>query len=435
MQVSIETTSGLERKLTIDVPADQVDEPSLQKMQELAKTQRINGFRPGKVPLSEIKKRYGQHVRDEVVSEVMQRSFYQAVMQEKLRPAGAPHIEPVSMDEGKDLQFTATFEVQPEIELQDFSQISLEKISAEVTDQDLTNMIEKLCEQQGSWTEVSRKAKDGDQVNIDFLGRIDGEEFEGGKAEGFELQLGSGQMIPGFEEQLNNTKAGDDVELKVTFPEDYQSKDLAGKEAIFETKVNKVSQKELLSLEQLTEKLGTKDGDVAKMKEDIRGNMERELAQTVNAKMKEQTMEKLSKLHEFDLPKPMIDQEIDQLKQQMMQQFGGQGANVSDLPSELFEEKASNRVKLGLIMNEIISQKEIKCSEEQVKAKLEELAAPYDNPQEVINYYLADQKRLNEIDHLVLEELAIKHVEQAASTTNKAMSFDELMNSQQQAQQ
>jgi trigger factor len=434
MQVSIETTNGLERKLTIDVPADQIDDASLQKMKELAKTQRINGFRPGKVPLNEIKKRYGQHVRHEVASEVMQRSFYQAVMQEKLRPAGAPHIEPITMDEGKDLQFTATFEVQPEIELQDFGQITLEKITAEVSDDDLSNMITKLCEQQGEWVEVKRKAKDGDQLNIDFVGFVDGEEFAGGKAEGFDLQLGSGQMIPGFEEQLKDAKAGDDVELNVTFPEDYQSKELAGKDALFKTKVNKVSKKEPLNMTQLAEKLGTEDSDIAKMKGDIRANMERELAQTVNAKMKEQVMEKLSNLHEFDLPKAMVDQEINQLKQQMMQQFGGQGANVSDLPSELFEERATGRVKLGLIMSEIISQKEVKTDNEQVKAKLEELAAPYDNPQEVINYYLSDEQRLNEIESLVLEESAIKLVEDAATVTDKPMSFDELMNAEKAAQ-
>ena len=428
MQVSVETTNGLERKLTIGVPANKIDDVALERMKELAKTQRMNGFRPGKIPLNVIKKKFGAHVRQDVVSEVMQRSFYEAVVQEKLQPAGAPHIQPVSMEEGKDLEFTATFEIYPEVELGDFSKVKVEKLTAEVADDDLTKMIDTLREQQANWVEVKRKSKEGDQVVIDFVGTIGGEEFAGGKANDFALELGKGQMIPGFEDQLTGAKAGDEVELKVTFPEDYHNKEVAGKEAVFATNVKTVNKKELLKMGELAEKLGIEDGNISTMKADIRKNMERELGQVLNGKLKEQIMNSLVELHDFDIPKSMIDGEIDQLKRQAMQQFGGQGAQLPDLPSELFEDKANRRVKLGLVVGEVIKQNKLTADKDSVRAKLEELASVYEQPEEVINYYLSDEQRLNEVEQLVLEENVIKFVEEKATITEKAATFDEIMN-------
>jgi len=428
MQVSVETTNGLERKLTIGVSANKVDEVALKRMKELAKTQKMNGFRPGKIPLNVIKKQFGAHVRNEVVSEVMQRSFYEAVVQEKLQPAGAPQIEPVTMEEGKDLEFTATFDVQPEVEIQDFKDISIERATAEVGDEDLAKMIDTLRDQQANWVEVKRKSKDGDQVMIDFVGTIDGEEFAGGKADGFALQLGQGQMIPGFEDQLIGTKSGDEVEIKLTFPADYQNKDVAGKDAVFVTKVNLVNKKEALKMGELAEKLGIADSSVASLKTDIRKNMERELGQVLKSKVKQQIMDALVELHEFDIPKSMVEQEISSLKAQAMQQFGGQGGNTPELPSELFEEKATKRVKLGLIVGEVIKQNKITADKDMVKTKLDELASVYEQPEEVINYYLSDEKRLNEVEQLVLEDNVIDFVQNGASITDKALSFDEVMN-------
>ncbi|WP_444994605.1 trigger factor [Aliikangiella sp. IMCC44359] len=428
MQVSIETTNGLERKLTVGVPANKVDDVANSRMKELARTQRINGFRPGKVPLTVIKKRFGTHVRQEVVSEVMQRSFYEAIIQEKLQPAGAPHIEPVVMEEGKDLEFTATFEIYPEIELQDFSTISIEKVASEVQDDDLSKMLDTLREQQANWVEVKRKSKEGDQVIIDFTGTIDGEEFNGGKADDFALLLGSSQMIPGFEDQLIGTKAGDELNVTVTFPEDYQNKDVAGKEAVFATKVSKVNKKEILKMGELADKLGIADSSVATLKSDIRKNMERELGQVLKSKVKEQVMDALVEKHEFDIPKSMIDQEVENLKQQALQQFGGQMASLPDLPSELFEEKAIKRVKLGLIVGEVIKQNKISADKDMVKTKLEELAAVYEQPEEVINYYLSDENKLNEVEQLVLEDSVIDFIIDKAKSTEVSMSFDEVMN-------
>lgn len=437
MQISVETTSGLERKLTIGVPANKVDDVALERMKELAKSQRMNGFRPGKIPLNVIKKKFGKHVRQDVVSEVMQRSFYEAVVQEKLQPAGAPHIEPVTMEEGKDLEFTATFEIYPEIELGNFSDVKVDKLTAEVGDEDLTKMIDTLRDQQANWVEVKRKSKESDQVVIDFVGTIDGEEFSGGKADDFALELGKGQMIPGFEDQLIGTKAGDELEVKVTFPEDYHNKDVAAKEAVFATNVKVVNKKEALKMGELAERLGIEDANISTMKGDIRKNMERELKQVLTAKSKEQIMDALVDLHAFDVPKSMIDQEVQNLKQQATQQFGAQaqGGNLPDLPSELFEEKANRRVKLGLVVGEIIKQNKLTADKDQVRTKLEELASVYEQPEEVINYYLSDENRLNEVEQLVLEDNVIEYVEEKATITDVTKTFDEVMNPKKEEQE
>lgn len=431
MQVSVETTTGLERKLKVAVEAKKIDDVAVAKMKELAKTQRMNGFRPGKIPLNVIKKRFGAHVRQDVISDVMQRSFYEAVVQEKLQPAGPPKIEPVSMEEGKDLEFVATFDIYPEIEIQDFSKISIEKLTAEVSDDDLSKMLDTLREQQANWVEVKRKSKSEDQLVIDFVGTIDGEAFAGGTADNFEIVLGQEQMIPGFEGQLEGAKAGDDVEIKVTFPEDYQNKDVAGKDAVFATKVHKVNKKEVLKLAELAEKLGIEDGNIGTMKTDIRKNMERELSQVVSSKVKQQIMDALVAAHEFEIPKALLEQEINQQKQQALQQFGGNSVNLPDLPDELFSDKAGKRVKLGLVVSEIIKQNKITVDKDRIRTKLEELASVYEQPEEVINYYLSDENRLNEVEQLVLEDTVIELVEKSADVSDKAMTFDEVMNPKQ----
>lgn len=432
MQVSVETTTGLERKLKVAVEAKNIDDVAVAKMKELAKTQRMNGFRPGKIPLNVIKKRFGAHVRQDVISDVMQRSFYEAVVQEKLQPAGPPKIEPISMEEGKDLEFVATFDVYPEIEIQDFSKISIEKVVADVADDDLSKMLDTLSDQQANWVEVKRKAKSEDQLIIDFVGTIDGEEFAGGKADNFEIVIGKGQMIPGFEEQLEGAKAGDELEINVTFPDDYQNNDVASKYAVFVTKVHKVNKKEVLKLGELAEKLGIEDGNIASMKSDIRKNMERELSQVVSTKVKQQIMDALVESHEFELPKALLEQEISQQKQQALQQFGGNSVNLPDLPDELFSDKASKRVKLGLVVSEIIKQNKITVDKDKIRTKLEELASVYEQPEEVINYYLSDENRLNEVEQLVLEDTVIELVESSALVTDKTMTFDEVMNPKQE---
>ncbi|HAA97908.1 MAG TPA: trigger factor, partial [Alteromonas macleodii] len=317
MQVSVETTQGLERRLTITVPADTVDSAVKSRLQQLAKTQRINGFRPGKVPVNVIKKRFGQAVRQEVAGDVMQQNFYQAVIQEKIQPAGMPKFELTKDEDGQDLEFTASFEVYPEVEVKGVSDIEIEKPVVEITDEDLDNMMETLQKQHATWKEVKRKAKKDDKVIIDFVGSIDGEEFEGGKAEDFALELGKDRMIPGFEKPLVGAKAGEEVTIEVTFPEDYHAENLKGKDAVFQTTVKKVEGLNLPKVDEEFAKLfGVEEGGVDALKAEVRKNMQRELNQTLKAQVKEDVIAKLVEANEIDIPQALIDQEVNALREQ-----------------------------------------------------------------------------------------------------------------------
>jgi trigger factor len=428
MQVSVETTSALERKLTVSVPAETVDTEAQKRLQQLARNVKLNGFRPGKVPFKVVKKRFGESVRQEVIGEVMQQYFYRAIIQEKITPAGAPFVEPTKNKEGEDFEFTATFEVYPEIEIKDLTDVTIEKPVAEVTDEDLNEMIETLRDQRAQWVEVKRKAKEGDQVVIDFVGTIDGEEFPGGKGENYPLVIGSGSMIPGFEDQLVDAKAGDEVEVKVTFPEDYHAKELAGKEAVFKTTVHAVNKKELPKIGELAEALGVEDGNINKMKEDVKANMERELKNALKAKVKTQVMDALLQAHEVEVPKAAIDSEIDALRKQLAQQYGGSEELAANLPAEMFEEQATRRVKLGLLIGSYINQKELTASEEDIDAQLQELASVYEQPEEVIEWYKSDKSRLSQIEQLVLEDKVVDSILAQANVVEKPATFKEIMN-------
>lgn len=428
MQVSVETTSALERKLTVSIPAEKVDTEAQKRLQQLTRTVKLNGFRPGKVPFKVVKKRFGDSVRHEVLNELMQQYFYQAIVQEKITPAGAPFVEPSKNEEGQDVEFTATFEVYPEVEVKDLSDVTIEKFTAEVKDEDLNDMLDTLREQRANWVEVKRKSKEGDQVVIDFVGSIDGEEFEGGKAENHALELGSGSMIPGFEDQLVDTKAGDEVEVKVTFPEDYQAKNLAGKEAVFKTTVHKVNKKELPKVGELAESLGVEDGNINKMKEDVRANMERELKNALTSKVKEQVMDALINAHEVDVPKSAVDSEIDAMRKQMISQYGGNEEMAANLPASMFEEQATRRVKLGLIIGGVIKAKELKADDDDIDAQLQEMASVYEQPEEVINWYKEDKSRLSQIEQLVLEQKVVDSVLADAKVEEKETTFKEIMN-------
>ncbi|MCO7225459.1 trigger factor [Pleionea sp. CnH1-48] len=428
MQVSVETTSDLGRKMTIGIPAASIDAESQKRLQNLARNVKLNGFRPGKVPFKVVKKRYGESVRQEVMTEAMQQHFYQAIIQEKITPAGAPFFEFTQTEEGKDIEFVATFEVYPELEIKDFSEITVEKQTAEVQDEDLAKMIDTLREQRANWVEVKRKAKNDDQVTIDFEGTIDGESFAGGSAENHPLVLGSGSMIPGFEDQLVDAKAGDAVDVTVTFPEDYHANDLAGKEAVFKTTVHKVSKKELPKVGELADVLGVESGNINKMKEEVRKNMERELGNALKNRLKNQVMDELVKANDVDVPKSSIDGEIDNLRKQAIAQYGGDEKMAASLPAEMFEQQAKRRVQLGLIVGAIINSKELKPDADRVETQLNELASVYEQPEEVIEYYKADQSRMSQIEQLVLEDMVIEAVLAEAKVTDVDATFDEVMN-------
>ncbi len=430
MQVSVEASNGLERKLVIDVPAENIDGAVQKRLQEMTRTVKMNGFRPGKVPFKVVKKRYGDAVRQEILGEVMQRNYFEAVQKEELTPAGYPQLELIDNKDGENLKFSATFEVYPEVEVADLSDLEIEKPASDVSDDDLSKMMDTLREQRGSWVEVKRKAKEGDQVVIDFKGFIDGEAFQGGEATQFPLEIGAGNMIPGFEDQLVGASADSDVEVKVTFPDDYHVEDLKGKEATFETHVHVVNKKELPTVTELAEQLGA--DDLAALKDDVKKNMERELRNAIKSRVKGAVMDKLIEKHEFDMPKAMVDQEIDRMRQEMAQRMNAPQDQTPDLPADLFEEQATRRVKLGLVVAEIIKSEELKADEAKVRAQVEDLASVYEEPQEVIDWYYGDPQRLREVESLVLEDSVVDLVLEKAKVTEKAVKFDELLNTNQQ---
>ena len=433
MQVSVETTQGLERKLTISVPAEKIDVEVKNRLRQIAKTQRINGFRPGKVPPSVIQKRYGASVRQEIAGDVMQRNFVEAIIAEKINPAGRPQFVAKSNEDGKDLEFEATFEVYPEIELKNIDKIKVERPAVEVTEQDLDEMFVTLQKQHQTWKENKRKTKKGDKVTINFLGRVDGEEFEGGKAEGFELELGSERMIPGFEKEIIGMKVEEEKTIKVTFPEDYHAENLKGKEAEFDITVTKTEGATLPKVDDEFAKLfGVEEGGVEALREEVRKNMTRELNQAVKAKVKEQVIEGLLEANEVDLPSALVAQEIDVLRQQAMQRFAGQmdPKNMPELPADMFEEQAKRRVKVGLLLGEVIKQNKLKVDEAKVTELIETAASAYEDPAEVIEYYKSNKEMHQQMQNVALEEQAVDVLVAAAKVKDKKSSFQEVMNPQ-----
>ncbi len=438
MQVSVETTSGLERQLTITVPAERIDQDVDKLVAQQARTRRLDGFRPGKVPPKVIKRMFGSAIRQDVLGQVVQETFYSAVEQEKLQPAGGPSIEFKNDKEGEDLQYVATFEVYPEIELKDLAGVELEKQTAEITDADLDKMIETLQKQQADWTEVDRAAAEGDRVKIDFEGFIDGEAFEGGKAEGHDLVLGSGAMIPGFEAGLEGKKAGEEFDLEVSFPEDYHAENLKGKAAVFKTKVQSVSAQELPELkEEFFSRFGIEEKELDGFKAEVRKNMERELKQALKMKLKDQVFTQLLKVNAIDVPAALIDSEIDNLRRQAIQQFGGQDANIDPnmLPKEMFEDQAKRRVSVGLLVQEVVKTAELEANEDRVRETVEEMASTYQDAQQVIDWYYGNDQILNQIKSLVLEDQVVDHLAASAKVTEKAVPYEEAIQPAQQQEE
>ena len=324
MQVSVETTSGLERKLTVEIPSDVVDQEVNKRLAEAAKTVRINGFRKGKVPQKVVKQRFGPGVRQEVLGDTINKSFYEAVQKESLRPAGQPTIEPKQIDEGKDIAFIATFEVYPEFEVSGFDNVAITRYDAEITEKDVDKMIESLQKSQAEWKDSKGMAKKDDRVTIDFEGKKDGEAFEGGTGNSVPLILGSGSMIPGFEDGLIGIKAGEEKTLELTFPEDYHVDDLKGQDVVFEVKVSAVAKQKKAPLDDaFFEKYGVTEGGEEKFREEVKVNMEREKDKATKNKVKEQVMKAISDANQFDIPSALISDEIEVLRNQTVQQYGG----------------------------------------------------------------------------------------------------------------
>ena len=434
MQVSVETTNGLERKITVVIEEERLSSVIDGRLQDMTKTVKVKGFRTGKVPLKIVKQQYAQQVRQEVVGDVLQSTLYEAIGQEKLNPAGQPRVDSIKSDPGQGMEYTALFEVYPEVKLGDLSKETVEKPVAEITDADVEEMLETVRAQHKEWVSADRAAKEGDQLNINFKGMIDGEVFPGGEANDMPIELGSGRMIKGFEEGLVGAKAGDDVTLSVTFPDDYHAKELAGKPAQFDTHVNKVEEAKLPELDDdFAKKLGIKDASVENMHKEIKTSMQQELDTRLNTQLKSSVMDALINAHDFDVPKPLIEDESEAIKNNMLENLKQQGMQDQgmQIDASMFADQAIRRVKLGLIMSEIVKSEKIEADEDQVKKKFEEIAAPYEQPQQVIDWYMGDKQRLAEVRALVTEEQIVNWAMEKAKVVDKSITFKDVMNSEQ----
>jgi len=429
MQVSVESTGTLERRMTVAVPEERISNEVKERLKSMRQRVRIDGFRPGKAPLPVVQQRYGKQVRDEVIGEVMQSTLYEALAQEKLNPAGAPTIDPANLEQSDGLQYTAVFEVYPEFELAPCSEIKIEKPVTEISEQDIDDTIESIRKQRIRWEEKEGAAADGDQIVMDFVGTIDGEPFEGGKAEDFQLVLGAGRMIAGFEDGLKGVKAGEERVVDVTFPENYHASELAGKAASFSVKVKRVEAPVLPEVDdEFAKHLGI-PGGVSALREEVKSNMQRELNQTLKSRIKQQVMDKLLEANKIELPKSLVEQEARGLAAQMQQQMAQQGLgsdNKGAMDPSLFTEQAERRVSLGLIVAQIIKTNDLKAEPDDIRATVEEIAQPYEQPQEVIDWHYADKKRLAEVEALTLENNVVDWVLAQAKVEEKPTAFAEL---------
>ncbi|MDT0500466.1 MULTISPECIES: trigger factor [unclassified Halomonas] len=437
MQVSVDTTSQIERRITVQVPAAEIDEAVNTRLKDAAKNVRMDGFRRGRVPMTVIRQRYGSEVRNEVVGEVMRERYVRAISENELNPAGLPQIEATVNEAGKDLEFVATLEIYPEIKLASIEGAEVERPVVEVSEADVDEMIDTLRKQNAEWEEVERAAEDGDQVTIDFQGFLGDEPFEGGSAEGHDLVIGSGSFIPGFEEQLIGATAGDDKELKVTFPEDYQAENLAGQEATFKVKVHAVKGQALPEVDaEFVKKFGVDDGDLDKFRAEVKKNMSREAEQAVDNRVKQQVLSALQKANEVTVPQALVQQETDGLKRQAAQQFGlGEDFDVSQLPNELFEEQARSRVEVGLLLAEVIKVNELEASDDEIRAKVQELAEQYQEPEQVVEHYMGNDQLKTQVKSAILEEKAVGVLLEQASVKDVEMSYQDVLAAAQQQEE
>ena len=434
MQVSVETTQGLGRRVTITVPADSIEKAVSSELVNVSKKVRIDGFRKGKVPKHIIEQRYGASVRQDVLGDLMQRNFVDAIIKEKINPAGAPNYIPGEYKLGEDFNYSVEFEVYPEVELKDLENIEVEKPVVEVNDADVDTMLETLRKQQADWKETDAAVTAEDRVTVDFSGSIDGEDFEGGKASDFVLAMGQGRMIPGFEEGLVGHKAGEEFVIDVNFPEDYHAENLKGKAAKFAITLKKVEERELPELTpEFIKRFGVADGSVDGLRAEVRKNMERELKGAVRNRIKTQAIDGLVNANEIDVPAALIDGEVDVLRRQAAQRFGGNEKQALELPRELFEEQAKRRVVVGLLLGEVISQHELKADEDRVKALIEEMASAYEDPSEVVEFYSKNKELMNNMRNVALEEQAVETRLATAKGTEKAPTCTERLNQTQPA--
>jgi len=432
MQVSVENTGSLERKVHVEVPEEKIEGEVHNRLQSLSRTTKISGFRPGKAPLKVVQKHYGSRVRQEVISEMVQSSFFEAITQKKMRPAGQPVIDPLTSEQGQGLSYTATFEIFPEINLAPVEDLEIEKPVCPVTDEDVEKMIDVLRKQRRTLENVDREAREDDVLVIDFNGSIEGEVFEGGEATGFRIELGSKRLIPGFEQGLLKLKSGDEVTLDLQFPDEYHQEPLAGKPVKFVVKVKEVNEQKLPELnEELFASLGVNEGGIDAFKVEVRSNMEREAESTILNQSKMAVLNKLYEANKFELPNVLVMAESKRMQQQFNQTLLAQGMKKEDIPdgnTSDFKEQASKRIAFQMIVADIAKTNDVKADPAKVRVIIEKSAQSYEDPSEVINWYYSDQDRLAEIEAIALEDEVVKWALGRAHVIEQKLSFDALMN-------
>ena len=429
MQVSVETKENLEREMTVEFPMSDINGEVNTRLQSLTKTARINGFRPGKIPMSVIKKRYGVTVEHEVLNEQLQKSYFEAVKQEDLKPAGQPKIDLIENDDKDNVSYTAVFEVYPEISVASLEGQAFEKANVVIADDDIDLTIKNIRKQNQTFETVEAAVQDENQVIVDFVATIDGEAFKGNEGKQVPVTLGQGQMIEGFEEGIKGAKAGDEITLELKFPEDYHYADVAGKDVNFAITVLEVKEVVLPELnDEFYVKFGVSEGGNDAFRVEVKKNMQIELDKAIAAKVKNQVMDAILDVHEILTPKALVEEEASNMAKQMQEQYQMQAQDEASLQSAMFEEQATKRVSLGLLLAEIIKAKEIKASEELVMEKIKELAVTYENPEEVISYYMSDKNKLAEMESFVLEEMVVDWACEQGAVNDKDYSFTEFMN-------
>jgi trigger factor len=426
MQVQLTATGGLERRLEVAIPASQVDGEVAQRLNKISRTARLKGFRPGKAPLAVIRQQYGEQVHGEVINDLMRASFSEAVAREKLNPAGGPRIEPIAMNPGADLKYAAVFEVLPEVKLQPLSDLPIERPVANVADHDLDAMLETLRKQRPVFNEVARAVVANDRVTVDFTGKIDGEEFEGGSGQAVPIVIGANQVMKEFEDALLGASAGDVREFTATFAADHTNKKLAAQTAAFHVTIVKVEEQAPAPLdENFARGFGVSDGSLESLRGEVRANMERELSEAIRQKLRTQVLEGLYTKNPLELPRQMVEEQIQELQVEMLRRAGVRDAKQLP-PREPFEQPARRRVALGLLMSELVRSANLKVSREAIADKLNELAASYSNPEEVRRAYLQNAEMMRQIESQVLESQAIDWVLSQAKVTDKPATFAEL---------
>lgn len=430
MQTTLENLGQLERRLTMAVPAADIEREVGERLKRLARTVRMHGFRPGKVPVRLVTQQYGLQVRSEVIGDALDKAFSEAVRNENLRVAGSPRIEPRQGGTEGQLEFSATFEVYPEVAINDVSQAAIEKPVLEVTDAEVDQTLEILRRQRRTFETSTRAAEKGDKVTLDFTGTLDGVEFPGGSGRDFEVVLGEGRMLPDFEANVVGLAADGTKRFELTFPEDYGAKDLAGKTVTFEVKVKEVAAPKLPEVDaDFARALGVADGDVAKMRAEVRANVEREVKKRLADDVKQKAMQVLLDHAQLELPKALIESETQRLMASTRQNLQARGLKTDDIPMEpsLFEPQARRRVHLGLAIAELVKSKGLAAAPEQVRALVEEHAASYEQPAEVIRWLYSQPERLSEFEAVALEQNVVDWVLREARVTARAVAFDELM--------